>query len=103
MLCLFKQQDGVELPPVISFDIGAEDVQLPASKGSFFVSEDSRRVVLIFLEQFLGVYDSNDREPLLDAYHDSALMSLTCSPPGQSSSARYQSIGSYRVLISLLL
>jgi len=80
--------DGVELPPVISFDIGAEDVQLPASKGNFFVSEDSRRVVLIFLEQFLGVYDSNDREPLLDAYHDSALMSLTCSPPGQSSSAR---------------
>lgn len=77
--------DGVELPPVISFDIGAEDIQLPASKGNFFISEDSRRVVLIFLEQFLGVYDSDDRQPLLHAYHDAALMSLTCSPPGQSS------------------
>jgi len=79
--------DGIELPPVISFDIGAEDVQLPASKGSFFVSEDSRRVLMLFLEQFIGVYDSDDRQPLLHAYHDSALMSLTCSPPGHSSSA----------------
>lgn len=77
--------DGVELPPVISFDIGAEDMQLPASKGSFFVSEEGRRVVLLFLQQYLSVYDADDRQPLLEAYHDTAVMSLTCNPSGQPS------------------
>ncbi|EFX66035.1 hypothetical protein DAPPUDRAFT_332592 [Daphnia pulex] len=80
--------DGVELPPVISFDIGAEDVALPLSSGSWFVSDEARQIVLVFLEQYLSVYDSDDRQPLLNAYHDSAIMSLTCSyPPGQTANA----------------
>ncbi len=78
----------MELPPVISFDIGAEDVALPPSSGSWFVSDEARQIVLVFLEQYLSVYDSDDRQPLLNAYHDSAIMSLTCSyPPGQTANA----------------
>lgn len=80
--------DGVDLPPVISFDIGTEDVSLPPSSGSWFVSDEARQIVLVFLEQYLTVYDSDDRQPLLNAYYDSATMSLTCSyPPGQTASA----------------
>lgn len=76
----------MDLPPIISFDIGA--VTLPKSRGSWFVSEDARQIVLAFLEQYLSVYDSDDRQPLLNAYHDSAVMSLTCSyPPGHIASA----------------
>ncbi len=81
------------MPPIISFDIGAEDVALPPSKGSWFISDEARQIVLVFLEQYLSVYDSDDRQPLLNAYHDSATMSLTCSyPPGQAAnaSARYR-------------
>lgn len=88
----FSAQDGVELPPVISFDIGTEDVSLPPSSSSWIVSDEARQIVLVFLEQYLTVYDSDDRQPLLNAYYDSAIMSLTCSyPPGQtaSASARY--------------
>ncbi|KAI9557098.1 hypothetical protein GHT06_016896 [Daphnia sinensis] len=80
--------DGVDLPPVISFDIGTEDATLPPSSGSWFVSDEARQIVLVFLEQYLTVYDSDDRQPLLNAYYDSATMSLTCSyPPGQTASA----------------
>ena len=78
----------MELPTVISFDIGAEDVALPPSSGSWFISDEARKIVLVFLEQYLTVYDSDDRQSLLNAYHDSATMSLTCSyPPGQTANA----------------
>jgi nuclear RNA export factor len=85
----------VELPPIISFDIGAEDVALPPSSGSWFISDEARQIVLVFLEQYLSVYDSDDRQPLLNAYHDSAFMSLTCYyPPGQTANtaAKYSII-----------
>ena len=85
-------KDGVDLPPIISFDIGSEDIALPPSTGSWFISQDAKPVVLVFLEQYLSVYDLDDRQPLLNAYHDSAIFSLTCSyPHGQSvnASSRY--------------
>lgn len=73
---------------MISFDIGTEDVALPVSQGSWFVSDEARQIALAFLEQYLSVYDSEDRQPLLNAYHDSAVMSMTCSfSPGHSASS----------------
>lgn len=77
--------DGVDLPPVISFDIEAEDVRLPPSQSSSFVSDEARLLVLSFLEQYLSIYDSDDRQPLLNAYNDSAVLSMTCSYPSQTS------------------
>lgn len=78
----------MDLPPIISFDIGAEDQTLPSLNGSWFASEEARQIVLVFLEQYLTVYDKDDRQPLLNAYHDSATMSMTCSyPPGQAANA----------------
>jgi nuclear RNA export factor len=49
------------------------------------VSEQSRQVAVLFLQQYLSIYDSEDRQPLLDAYHDSAVLSMSVSfAPGQA-------------------
>ena len=72
------------MPPVITFDVGAEDLSLPVSKGSWFASDQAKQIAVLFLEQYLAVYDSDDRQPLLDAYHDSAVFSITASAAGRS-------------------
>jgi len=87
--------DGVDLPPVISFDIETEDVSLPTSQNSWFVSDEVRPLVLTFLEQYLSLYDSDDRQPLLNAYNDSALWSMTCSYPPQTSNISSARLDTY--------
>lgn len=74
----------MELGPVISFDIEADDVVIPPSRGGWYASPESQAIVFRFLEQYFMLYDSDDRQSLIDAYHDSAILSLTCShSPGQ--------------------
>jgi len=83
----FLVQDGAELPPVIEFDVGVEDSVLPTNQPSFFVQDEGRRVAQTFLAKYLEIYDTDDRTPLLAAYHDSTVMSLTVSfAPGTSAS-----------------
>uniref|UniRef100_A0A670JST8 Nuclear RNA export factor 1 n=1 Tax=Podarcis muralis TaxID=64176 RepID=A0A670JST8_PODMU len=50
---------------------------LPPTKGSYFGSEDLKALILRFLQQYYTVYDSGDRQGLLDAYHDGACCSLS--------------------------
>ena len=39
--------------------------------------------VVAFLEQYFCTFDSDDRQPLLNVYHNSVTMCFTCSdPPG---------------------
>ncbi|KAM8793746.1 nuclear RNA export factor 1 [Eudromia elegans] len=73
--------DGHELPPPIAFDVEAPTA-LPPCKGSYFGSDDLKVLVLRFLQQYYSVYDSGDRQGLLDAYHDGACCSLSipCGP-----------------------
>ncbi|XP_056664757.1 nuclear RNA export factor 1-like [Monodelphis domestica] len=52
---------------------------LPACKGSFFGSETLKGMVTYFLQQYFSVYDSGDRQGLLDAYHEEACCSLSIS------------------------
>ncbi|XP_078516628.1 nuclear RNA export factor 1 [Lissotriton helveticus] len=79
--------DGHDLPPPISFDVETPTT-LPPTKGSYFGSDDIKVLVLRFLHQYYSVYDSGDRQALLDAYHDGACCSITTPFFNQSTSVR---------------
>nr|XP_012643383.1 nuclear RNA export factor 3 isoform X1 [Microcebus murinus] len=67
--------------------------KLPTSKGSVFGSETLKNLVLQFLQQYYLIYDSGDRQSLLDAYHEEACFSLTIpfnpEDPASSSLCEY--------------
>ncbi|XP_034281227.2 nuclear RNA export factor 1 isoform X2 [Pantherophis guttatus] len=68
--------DGHELPPPISFDVETPTT-LPPCKGSYFASEGLKMLIVRFLQQYYAIYDSGDRQGLLDAYHEGACCSLS--------------------------
>ncbi|XP_066505853.1 nuclear RNA export factor 1 isoform X2 [Hoplias malabaricus] len=68
--------DGHDLPAPIGFDVETNSA-VPPSKGSYFGSDDIKQFILSFLQQYYSVYDSGDRQPLLDAYHEGACFSLS--------------------------
>ncbi|XP_025070745.1 nuclear RNA export factor 1 [Alligator sinensis] len=68
--------DGHELPPPIAFDVEAPTT-LPPCKGSYFGSDNVKVLALRFLQLYYSIYDSGDRQGLLDAYHDGACCSLS--------------------------
>ncbi|RVE49409.1 hypothetical protein evm_005921 [Chilo suppressalis] len=70
--------DGVELPPAIGFDV-SEDVTLPPTQQSFLVDPAGQDLVREFLTQYFAIYDSESRQPLLEAYHEHATMSMAAS------------------------
>lgn len=76
--------DGLDLPPPILFDVEDEG-RLPVSRPSFLASEEGAVMVRQFIEQYYFLYDAEgSREPLHQAYHDSALFSLDAyAPPGE--------------------
>ncbi|XP_026544480.1 nuclear RNA export factor 1 [Notechis scutatus] len=67
--------DGNDLPPPISFDLQTPTT-LPQFKGSYFASEGLKVLIARFLQQYYAIYDSGDRQGLLDAYHEAACCSL---------------------------
>jgi len=71
--------DGKELPKEIGFDDDEPTTSsdLPASIPKMVKNEAAAGVVLTFLEQFFKLYDSDNRQPLLDAYHEEAMFSLS--------------------------
>ncbi|RZC37440.1 nuclear RNA export factor 1 [Asbolus verrucosus] len=72
--------DGIDLPPPISFDI-SEEVHLPTTQQTFLCNQEGESIVRQFLEQYFLIFDSENRQPLLQAYHESALFSMTMSYP----------------------
>ncbi|PNJ37921.1 NXF1 isoform 8 [Pongo abelii] len=92
ILNLSGNEDGHELPPPIAFDVEAPTT-LPPCKGSYFGTENLKSLVLHFLQQYYAIYDSGDRQGLLDAYHDGACCSLSIpfipQNPARSSLAEY--------------
>uniref|UniRef100_A0A8C5DTV0 Nuclear RNA export factor 1-like n=1 Tax=Gouania willdenowi TaxID=441366 RepID=A0A8C5DTV0_GOUWI len=66
--------DGNDLPPHIGFDVETPTT-LPPCKVSQCDAELS--VVFCLFHRYYSVYDSGDRQSLLGAYHDEALLSLT--------------------------
>ncbi|KAM9450424.1 nuclear RNA export factor 1 [Clarias gariepinus] len=68
--------DGHDLPPPIGFDLEVAPAVLPPCKPGHFGSEELKGLIMCFLQQYYAIYDSADRQPLLDAYHDGATFSL---------------------------
>ncbi|XP_033123119.1 nuclear RNA export factor 1-like [Anneissia japonica] len=84
--------DGVELPPPIAFELD-ESTALPPVKGSFFVNEEVKAIVVPFVEKFFTVFDSGNRQVLVDAYHEQATFSL--SVPNNSSRSNKTNLGNF--------
>uniref|UniRef100_A0A8C1AAZ0 Nuclear RNA export factor 1 n=2 Tax=Cyprinus carpio TaxID=7962 RepID=A0A8C1AAZ0_CYPCA len=85
--------DGHVLPPPIGFDLEVAPATLPPCKASYFCSEEIKNIILCFLQQYYSIYDSGDRQPLLDAYHDGAAFSLSIPFTLQNAS---NSLGEYQ-------
>ena len=71
------KQDGIDLPPPITFDVSTAII--PPSQGSHFVNNEVQDLVVKFLKEYYTLYDSDNRQPLIDAYHEHALFSLNTS------------------------
>ena len=68
------------------------------------MSEQSQQVAVLFLQQYLSIYDSEDRQPLLNAYHDSAVLSMSVSfAPGQAATGAGRYSSASRLIILALL
>lgn len=52
---------------------------MPTPKASFLCDPAGAEIVRKFLEQYFVIYDSDNRQPLLDAYHEHAMLSLTAT------------------------
>ncbi|XP_051155759.1 nuclear RNA export factor 1-like isoform X2 [Leptopilina boulardi] len=72
--------DGIELPPSISFDLVEEDLRIPPSKKVFSVNSEVNRIASQFIQQYFSVFDNENRQTLMHAYHESAVFSMTVSP-----------------------
>jgi len=74
--------DGKSLPKLIGFDDdGTHAGDMPATIPKLIKSEEAGNLVLQFLEQYFRLYDSDSRQPLLDAYDENAMMSMTAWGP----------------------
>ncbi|XP_053304508.1 nuclear RNA export factor 1 [Spea bombifrons] len=68
--------DGHELPPPIIFEVETP-LTLPPGKGSFLSSDELKVLILQFLQQYYACYDGEDRQSLLNFYHDEACCSMS--------------------------
>lgn len=75
-------QDFVNLPPPMGFDI-PDEVGIPSPKASYLCNLNGADIVRQFLEQYFIIFDSDNRQPLLDAYHEHAMFSLTATHSSQ--------------------
>ncbi|KAH8279032.1 hypothetical protein KR044_002740 [Drosophila immigrans] len=75
-------QDGFELSNE-SFGV------MPPAKASFLCDSAGAEVVRQFLDQYFNIFDAGNRQPLLDAYHEHALLSM--SMPSMSQAGRLNS------------
>jgi nuclear RNA export factor len=49
---------------------------LSRKERSFSSAEECMTIMLQFLEQYYQLYDSDNREPLVNAYHEDAVLSV---------------------------
>uniref|UniRef100_A0A8C4R1V9 Nuclear RNA export factor 1 n=1 Tax=Eptatretus burgeri TaxID=7764 RepID=A0A8C4R1V9_EPTBU len=75
--------DGLELPPPITFDVPSPTM-LPAVKDGYFPNEEIRALIQRFIQQYISVYDSGDRQGLLNAYHENSCCSISIPNSAQN-------------------
>lgn len=74
--------DDKVLPKEIGFeDDGSGNGEMPLTLPKLIKNEAAGGLVLQFLEQYFKLYDSDSRQPLLDAYDENAMMSMTAWGP----------------------
>ncbi|KAG7199785.1 hypothetical protein KM043_000448 [Ampulex compressa] len=71
--------DGVELPRPILFDVVDEGTKLPPLCRMFVANAKAQEIASQFLQQYFAIFDSENRQPLLDAYEEHACFSMTIS------------------------
>ncbi|XP_003707929.1 nuclear RNA export factor 1 isoform X2 [Megachile rotundata] len=71
--------DGMELPKPILFDVVDEGNKMPPSQRMFVGNAKAQEIASQFLQQYFVIFDSENRQPLLDAYDEHACFSMTVS------------------------
>ncbi|CAO1332196.1 unnamed protein product [Diamesa hyperborea] len=74
--------DGEILAKSIGFDIDDDEEatkHLPQVKTAFLCNQGGAEIVQKFLVQYFELYDSDNRQQLLDAYHEHAMLSITAT------------------------
>uniref|UniRef100_A0A8C5R1D5 Nuclear RNA export factor 1 n=1 Tax=Leptobrachium leishanense TaxID=445787 RepID=A0A8C5R1D5_9ANUR len=87
--------DGEELPPPISFGLEGP-TELPPCKGSYFENDEAKTLVLQFLQRYYSYYDGEDRQGLLNVYHEEACCSLYLSTAARQQNVEHSTWGYYR-------
>ncbi|XP_013107467.2 nuclear RNA export factor 1 isoform X1 [Stomoxys calcitrans] len=75
--------DGEDLEPQILFDVN-DTSTMPKAQASFLCDASGADIIRQFLEQYFMIFDSDNRQPLLDAYHEQAMMSMSVPPASQA-------------------
>lgn len=75
--------DGQVLEPLIVFDV-QDTISLPTAKASFLCDASGADIIRQFIEQYFIIFDSENRQPLLDAYHEQAMLSMTLPSANQT-------------------
>jgi nuclear RNA export factor len=75
---------------------------MPEIRGSSFCNEQAKAVVLRFWELYVSIFDSDDRQPLLQAYHDTASMSMMASYSQSGHVSQIESSKKYNSLALLI-
>ncbi|CAD5122992.1 DgyrCDS11384 [Dimorphilus gyrociliatus] len=71
-----EKLNNQKLPPNIKFDIES-NCSLPPIKESYFGNDETKVIVVRFLEEYYKLFDSDARHLLFNAYHDSAMFSMS--------------------------
>ncbi|XP_064402613.1 nuclear RNA export factor 1-like isoform X2 [Halichondria panicea] len=77
-----KQLDGRQLSSPVKFDLPVMSGSLPSVQKSFFTSDEVKKVITTFLEQYYVIYDQEPKEKLLTAYSSDAVFSLSVCTDG---------------------
>jgi hypothetical protein len=77
---------GTDLSPPVQLDV-KQDLQLPRKERSLLSAEDGMTVARQFLGEYCRIYDCDNRETLVSAYHDNAMFSVRSTYPLNQSSA----------------
>ncbi|XP_045476464.1 nuclear RNA export factor 1-like isoform X2 [Harmonia axyridis] len=72
--------DGLDLPPPIGFDL-ADEVALPTPLQTFLCDSNAESIIRQFLAQYFTIFDSENRQMLIQAYHEQATFSMTMAYP----------------------
>lgn len=61
----------------------SDESALPPPKASFLCNLAGADIVRQFLGQYFTIFDSDSRQPLLNAYHEQAMFSMTAAYSSQ--------------------